>query len=55
MEKEILSEGPREMSESIKLTKNSKGYGWEIRILSIDVDKIQNLNLKMIERFGNEK
>ena len=54
-DKEIISEAPRELSESIKLTKNSKGYGWEIRILNLDVDKIQNLNLKMMERFGDDK
>ena len=39
-------------SESIKLIKNSKGVNWEIRILSLDVDKLESLNKKMIERFG---
>ena len=30
--------------ESIKLTKNSKGYGWEIKILGTDIPRLQSLN-----------
>ena len=40
-EKEIISEAPRELSESIKLTKNSKGYGWEIRMFPSDEEKVR--------------
>lgn len=63
MEKETIKESPKEMSESIKLIKNSRGYGWELRIHfkdsdEIDVDKevidrIEKLNNQMIERFDN--
>jgi hypothetical protein len=38
--------------DSIKLIKNTKGYSWEIRITCIDIDKLQNLNNEMINRFG---
>lgn len=61
-DKEIISEAPRELSESIKLVLNTKGYGWEIRIHlkdsdTIDIDKevierIEKLDEKMRERFG---
>jgi len=54
MEKEIIKEAPKEISESIKLTRNSRGYGWEIRILSTDINHIEKLNNQMLERFGGE-
>ena len=38
-------------TESIKLTKNSKGYNWEIRVLNLDIEKLAEINLKMIEKF----
>lgn len=41
-----------EQSESIKLYKNSRGYNWEIRILSNDIDRIIELNNKMVAEFG---
>lgn len=42
----------QEQKESIKLIKNSKGYNWEIRILSLEVEAIEKLNTQMMERFG---
>ena len=63
-DKEIISEAPRELKESIKLTLNTKGYGWEIRIHiedreGIDNDKLAMERISLIdnqmkERFGNE-
>ena len=43
-----------EQKESIKLIKNTKGYNWEIRILSLEPDKLEELNNKMKEKFENE-
>lgn len=43
-----------EAKPSIKLIKNTKGYSWEIRITSLDIDEITKLNEKMRERFGGE-
>lgn len=40
---------------SIKLSRNSKGYNWEIKILEINIDKMETLNNEMIKRFGNKK
>lgn len=40
-------------TESIKLTKNTKGYNWEIKILCLDCDKIEKLNNTMMIKFGN--
>lgn len=54
------------INESIKLSKMSKGYNWEIRMLPLDKDesdtnkyaelinRIEKLNNEMKERFGDE-
>lgn len=47
MEKEIITTNP-----SIKLMKMSKGYNWEIKIIDLDVDKLEKLNSQMWEKFG---
>lgn len=48
-----LEDEPRkELSESIKLTKNSKGYNWEVRLLEVDIDRLEELNNEMLNRFG---
>ena len=36
----------------IKLIKNTKGYNWEIKALTLDVDEIEKLNNKLFEKFG---
>jgi hypothetical protein len=38
-------------SNSIKLTKNTKGYFWEIKVLDLDIDKLEKLNNEMKKRF----
>ena len=43
-----------EQKESIKLTKNTKGYNWEIKLLSLDIDALEKLNNEMIKRFKND-
>jgi hypothetical protein len=39
-------------NESVKLFKNTKGYNWEIRILSTDLDRLQQLDDDMRKRWG---
>ncbi len=41
-----------QQSASIKLSKNSRGYNWEIRILEINVEKLEKINNEMLKRFG---
>ena len=33
-----------EQKDSIKLVKNTKGYGWELKILSLDIEALEKLN-----------
>ena len=40
-------------SNKIKLIKNTKGYSWEISLLSLDLDEIERINNEMVRRFGN--
>ncbi len=40
---------------SIKLTRNSKGYNWQIKILEIDIDRMERLDNEMKKRWGNKK
>lgn len=37
--------------ESIKLSKMSKGYQWEIKVLDLDVDRLIELDNKLREKF----
>jgi len=39
-------------TESLKLIKNTKGYNWEIKILSTDVARIEQINEEMKSKFG---
>jgi len=46
-----------EQKESIKLTKNTKGYGWELKIIdpiltSISLERLNKLNEEMIAKYG---
>ena len=42
-----------EQQNKIKLIKNSRGYGWELSLLSLDIDELERINNKMIEKFGS--
>jgi hypothetical protein len=44
-----------EQKESIKLIKNSKGYNWEIRVLDLDIEKLDKMNNEMLKRYGEAK
>ena len=40
-------------SEGIKLIRGQRGgYGWEIKVLNLDIDRLKGLNDKMIELYG---
>jgi len=42
--------------ESIKLIKSARGImHWEIKILSLDVDKLKSVNDKLVELYGTER
>jgi len=40
-----------EQKESIKLVKNTKGYNWEIKLLEIDLNRLETINNDMVKRF----
>ncbi len=41
-------------TETIKLSKMSKGYNWEIKLVDkIDVDRLEQINTEMMKRFGS--
>jgi len=48
----------REQKSSIKVTKNSKGYNWEVKVYDENpdkiLDKIIELELKCAEMYGKE-
>jgi hypothetical protein len=43
-----------EQKESIKLIKNTKGYNWEIKLLTLNIDELERLNNIMISKFQKE-
>lgn len=46
-----------EQKPSIKITHNSKGYNWEIRLIGADmevIEKLEKLNDEMKMRFKDE-
>ena len=40
--------------EYIKLIKNTKGYNWEIKQLSLNIDELYKLNEELLMKFGSE-
>lgn len=38
-------------TQYIKLTKNSRGYVWDIKINDLDVERITKLNEDLLKRF----
>ena len=55
METEKLGEQLRTDTESIKLFKNSKGYNWEIKILEIDIERLEEINENLHRKFSLEE
>lgn len=48
----VMPEMVLEQHESVKLSKNSKGYNWEIRLLSTDIPRLQELDRQMRSLWG---
>ena len=40
-------------TESIKLIKMAKSYGWEIKLLEINLERLEEINKQMELKFGN--
>jgi hypothetical protein len=38
----------------LKLTRNSRGYGWEIKQLSLDVTQLEKINNEILQKFGEQ-
>lgn len=49
---EIPEEIHIQQKEAIKLIRNSKGYTWEIKILEINPERIEDINNQMLTKFG---
>ena len=43
-----------EQKESIKLTRNTKGYNWDIKLLEINVERLEKINNIMLSKFKRE-
>ena len=48
MEKQITED----VTQYLKLTRNSKGYNWEIKVNVLDIEKLTKLNQELLEQFG---
>jgi len=44
-----------EQKESIKLIKNTKGYSWEIKLLEINLERLDEINKQMESKYGKPK
>jgi hypothetical protein len=55
MELETTAIPEIEQKESLKLIKNTKGYNWEIKILEINPQRIEEINNLMISKFNKEE
>jgi len=57
MEPNEFPEIEREQKSSVKVTHNSKGYNWEVKVYNEDPDKIFDkvieLETKCAEKYGN--
>lgn len=43
-----------DISQYIKLTRNSRGYTWEIKVYGLAIEKLEELNNKLLEKFGKQ-
>lgn len=51
---ELIEKVGGQSVEYIKLIKNTKGYNWEIKSLSLDINVIEKINSEMSEKFGSD-
>ena len=45
----------RESVAYIKLIKNTRGYNWEIKQLSLDIVELEKLNNELFAKFGTQE
>lgn len=45
---------PQQNTEVLRLIRNSKGYNWEIKILEIDMKRLDELNEQMKTKYGGK-
>jgi len=38
----------------IKLSKNSRSYSWDIKIIGTDIGKLEKIDKELRDKFGNE-
>ena len=50
MENEIIKVEAQSVAY-VKLMKNTRGYNWEIKQLSLDLDELEKINNEMINKF----
>jgi hypothetical protein len=44
-----------DVTEYIKLTRNSRGYTWDIKVNSIAVERIKQINEEMLKAYPGDK
>lgn len=54
MEKEDGT-NPQQNTEVLRLIRNSRGYCWEIRLMEINLEKLDELNEEMKTKYGGKK
>lgn len=54
MDETIYSKQIIQEKEGLKLTRNSKGYNWEIKLTEINIERIDKINEDMKARFEGE-
>lgn len=42
----------KDMTEYIKLTRNSRGYSWDIKINDLNIERLDKINEDMLEKYG---
>lgn len=56
MENETIDEEKRILQKpSLRLTRNTKGYTWEIKILELNTERIEELNNQMLTKFSGKE
>ena len=56
MENKTIKETAQEYQhESIKLSKMSKGYNWEIKVLDLDIERLEKIDKRLREKFGDKE
>ena len=41
-------------TQYLKLTRNSRGYVWDIKINDLDIEKLDKINTALLEKYAGE-